>query len=83
MDTSEKIICPVITVWVLFIANLLFNYLKMFAIIISIFVRGGIDLLETSYNKFEFSSLLINFLIELTASILISLSFEKKNNLFI
>ena len=78
MDTSEKIICPVITVWVLFIANLFFYYLKMLVAIISIFVGGGKGFLEASYEKFEFFSLLINFLIELTASILVSLSFEKK-----
>ena len=78
MDTSEKIICPAITVWVLFIANLFFNYLKMIAIIFSSIFDYRKYALETSYEKFEFSSLLINCLIELIVSILVSLSFEKK-----
>ena len=83
MDTSEHIICPSITVWMIFLFNIYFNYYFIFSI-------GGIIFQKDSDSKdidmpsfrFMFSSLLINFFIELVASILVSLSFEKKNKRF-
>ena len=74
MDSSEKIICPTITVWVVFVANLVSFYSYL---IIS-------DRLYYRFYKyaFEFFSLLINCLIELISSILVTISFEKKKYCF-
>ena len=74
MDSSEKIMCPTITVWVVFVANLVSFYSYL---IIS-------DRLYYRFYKyaFEFFSLLINCLIELISSILVTISFEKKKYCF-
>ena len=86
MDTSEYIICPSITVWSIFIINIFFNYISMITVGINIFQYNSYGYNRYGelmpYYRFIFSSLLINFLIELVASILVSLSFEKKNKRF-
>ena len=84
MDTSRKIICPIITVWVIFILNLFLNYFYVFTFRENIFdIKNKYYIHDrysrySGYNGFAFFSLLINCLIELIASILVSLSFEKK-----
>ena len=89
MDTSRKIICPIITVWVIFILNLFLNYIYLINIRPNIFDfhenyyyyyfrRYDENSRYSGYNGFIFFSFLINFSIELAASIFISLSFEKK-----
>ena len=87
MNTSRKLICPIIAVWVIFILNLFINYFYFITLKQNIFdfhenyygyIRYNGYNRYSGYRGFIFFSLLINFLIELTASILISLSFEKK-----
>ena len=78
MDSSEKIMCPTITVWIVFVVNLVSFY--------SIFIVDDYDYDYRYYRyygyyryyAFEFFSSIINFLIELIASILVTISFEKK-----
>jgi len=71
MDTSEKIMCPTFTVWIIFITNLVLFYSNL--------INGEyIYYKYYKYYPFQFFSLLINCIIELIASILVTISFEKK-----
>ena len=70
MNSSEKIMCPTITVWVVFIANLVSFY--------SYLIINDRLYYRIYKYAFEFFSLLINCLIELISSILVTISFEKK-----
>ena len=71
MDTSEKIMCPTFTVWIIFITNLVLFYSNL--------INGEyIYYKYYKYYPFRFFSLLINCIIELIASILVTISFEKK-----
>ena len=92
MNTSRKLICPIIAVWVIFILNLFINYFYFITLKQNIFdfhenyygyIRYNGYNRYSGYRGFIFFSFLINFSIELAASIFISLSFEKKNNVFI
>ena len=76
MDTSEKIICPSFTVWIIFITNLVLFYSNL--------INGNYIYYEYyKYSAFQFFSLLINCIIELISSVLVTISFEKKNIVFI
>ena len=75
MDSSQKIICPIITCWVLLALNCFLFY---FQLIINIDYRYEIFDSFSSYEWFVFFSLLINFLLEVIASILVTISFENK-----
>ena len=75
MDSSQKIICPIITCWVLLALNCFLFY---FQLIINIGYRYEIFDSFRSYEWFVFFSLLINFLLEVIASILVTISFENK-----
>ena len=70
MNSSEKIMCPTITVWVVFVMNLIsyYSYLIIEDYIYYRFYKYA----------FIFFSLLINCLIELISSILVTISFERK-----
>ena len=72
MDSSEKIMCPTITVWIVFVVNLVLFY--------SIFIMGDYRYYRfyRFYYVFQFFLLIINCLIELISSILVTISFEKK-----
>ena len=74
MDNSQKIICPIITVWILLALNCLLFYSYLIYIFSIIKGFDGLD----GYTWFIILSLLINFLIELIASILVTISFENK-----
>ena len=74
MDNSGKIMCPTITVWIIFMVNF------------SLYYYGIIDLnydnipdKTDGYFWFLFFSLIIISLIELIASILVTISLETKN----
>ena len=72
MDSSEKMMCPTITVWIVFVVNLVLFY--------SIFIMGDYRYYRyyRIYYVFQFFLLIINCLIELISSILVTISFEKK-----
>ena len=83
MNNSGKIICPTITVWIIFIINfILIYYLLFFKDEISEEQNKQKSPKEIRFDRFETSSLIINFIIELTASILVTISFENKKFLF-
>ena len=80
MNANGKIVCPTVTVWVVFILNFFFHYYKYIAIlsIKPIDRSNSITDIFSGFNGFLFFSLLINCLIHLAASILVTMSFEKK-----
>ena len=85
MDSSKNIKCPIITVWFLFTFNFFFNYFNVFFLGSNSHSKKGIyDFymsLSEGYIKFAFFSLIINCVIELIASIIVTYSFKTKKNL--
>ena len=84
MNTNGKIVCPTVTVWVVFIINFFFNYVNAIFSITPLNIYRYIYSEDqfSGFNGFIFFSLLINCLIHLAASILVTMSFEKKSQRF-
>ena len=88
MDSSKNIKCPIITVWFLFTFNFFYNYINVFFLGSNLNTKKGIFnfyfSLSEGYIKFAFFSLIINCVIELIASIIVTISFKtKKSRLYI